>query len=78
MCLGLSIENSVFNAAILNDGCDFVWQESNSLDHEKISNFLEISGALVTNAAKAQPNLSQSIAVSAQGGFSTSQARLAA
>ena len=69
MYLGLSIENSLINAAILNDCGDFVWQDSHSLDHDKISNLLEICGALVANAAKAHPNLSQSIAVSAQGGF---------
>jgi predicted NBD/HSP70 family sugar kinase len=69
MYLGLSIENSVINAAILNDGGDFVWQDSHSLDHDKMSNLLEICGYLVANAAKAHPELSQSIAVSAQGGF---------
>ena len=69
MYLGLSIENSVVNAAILNDGGDFVWQDNHSLDHDKISNLLEICGALVASAAKAHPTLSQSIAVSAQGGF---------
>ena len=69
MYLGLSIENSVINAAILNDGDDFVWQDSHSLDRDKISNLLEICGALVAIAANAHPNLSQSIAVSAQGGF---------
>ena len=69
MYLGLSIENSVINAAILNDGGDFVWQDSQSLDHDKMSNLLEICGYLVANAAKAHPSLSQSIAVSAQGGF---------
>ena len=69
MYLGLSIENSVINAAILNDGGDFVWQDSHSLDHDKMSNLLEICGSLVANAAKAHPSLSQSIAVSAQGGF---------
>ena len=66
MYLGLSIENSVVNAAILNDGGDFVWQDNHSLDHDKISNLLEICGALVASAAKAHPTLSQSIAVSAQ------------
>ena len=69
MYLGLSIENSVINAAILNDGGDFVWQDSHSLDHDIMSNFLEICGALAVNADKAHPDLSQSIAVSAQGGF---------
>ncbi len=69
MYLGLSIENSFINAAILNNGGDFVWQDSLSLKHDKISNLLEICGAIVANAAKAQPNLSQSIAVSAQGDF---------
>ena len=69
MYLGLSIEHCVINAAILNDGGDFVWQDSHSLDRDKISNLLEICGALVALAANAHPNLSQSIAVSAQGGF---------
>ena len=69
MNLGLSIENNVINAAILDDGGDFVWQDSHSLDHDKISNLLEICDTLVANAAAAHPNLSQSIAVSAQGGF---------
>ena len=69
MYLGLSIEHCVINAAILNDGGDFVWQDSHSLDHDKISNLLEICCAIATNAAKAHPNLPQSIAVSAQGGF---------
>ena len=69
MYLGLSIENSVINAAILNDGGDFVWQDSHSLDHDKMSNLLEICNALIANAVKADPNLFQSMAVSAQGGF---------
>ena len=69
MYIGLSIENSLINAAILNDCGDFVWQDSHSLDHDKISNLLKICCALAANAAKAHPNLSQSIAVSAQGGF---------
>ena len=69
MYLGLSIEHSVINAAILNVGGDFVWQDSHSLDHDKMSNLLEICAVLVANAAKAHPDLSQSIAVSAQGGF---------
>ena len=69
MHLGLSIENRVINAVILNDGGDFVWQNSRSLDHDKIFNLLGICGSLVANAAKAHPNLSQSIAVSAQDGF---------
>jgi hypothetical protein len=59
MYLGLSIENSVINAAILNNGGDFVWQDSHSLKHDKISNLLEICGAIVANAAKAHPNLSR-------------------
>jgi hypothetical protein len=65
MYLGLSIENSVINAAILKDGGDFVWQDSHSLDHDKMSNLLEICGSLVANAAKAHPDMSQSIAVNA-------------
>ena len=69
MYLGLSIENSVINAAILNDGGDFVSQDSHSLDRDKISNLLKICGAIVAKAAKAHPNLSQSMAVSAHGGF---------
>ena len=69
MYLGLSIEHSFINAAILNDGGDFVWQDSHSVDRDRISNLLEICGAIVAKAAKAHPNLSQSIAVSAQGGF---------
>ena len=69
MYLGLSIESSVINAALLNDGGDFVWQDSHSLDHDKMSSFLEICGALAVNVDKAHRDLSQSIAVSAQGGF---------
>ena len=69
MYLGLSIENISINAAILNDGGDFVWQESHSLDRDKMSNLLEICGALAANAANAHPDLSQSIAVGAQGGL---------
>ena len=69
MFLGLSIEHSVINAAILNDGGDFVSQDSHSLNRDKISNLLEICVAIVAKAAKAHPDLSQSIAVSAQGGF---------
>ena len=69
MYLGLSIEHSVINAAILNDGGDFVRQDSHSLDRDKISNLLEFCGAIVAKTAKAYPNLSQSIAVSAQGSF---------
>lgn len=45
MNLGLSIENSVINAAMMNDGGDFVWQDSHSLDIDKIGNLLEICGA---------------------------------
>ena len=76
MYLGLSIENISINAAILNDGGDFVWQESHSLDRDKMSNLLEICGAL---AANAHPDLSQSIAVGAQGGaLSAIRARLTA
>ena len=69
MYLGLSIEHSVINAATLSDGGDFVWQDSHSVHRDRISNLLEICGAIVAKAAKAHPNLSQSIAVSAQGGF---------
>ena len=69
MYLGLSIESSVINAALLNDGGDFVWQDSHSLDHDMMTNLLEICGALVVNATKAHPDLFQFIAVSAQGGF---------
>ena len=69
MYLGLSIENSGIHAAILNSSGNFVWQDSQSVEHDKISNLLEICGAIVENAAKVHPNLSQSIAVSAQGGF---------
>ena len=69
MYLGLSIERSVINTAILNVGGDFVWQDSYNLDHDKISNLLENCGALIANAARVHPNLSQSIAVSAQGRF---------
>ena len=69
MYLGLSIEHSVINVAILNDGGHFVWQDSHSLDHDKMSNLLEICGALIAKAAKVHPDLSQTIAVSAQGGF---------
>ena len=69
MHLGLSIENSLISAAIVTNGGDFVWQDSHSLERNKISNLLEICGAIVAKAAKAHPNLSQSIAVSAQGGF---------
>ena len=52
MYLGLSIERSVINAAVLNDGGDFVWQDSHSLDRDKIANLLEICGAIVAKAAK--------------------------
>ena len=69
MYLGLSIENSVINAATSNISGNFVWQDSQSLDHDKMTNLLEICSAIVENAAKAHPNLSQSIACSALGGF---------
>ena len=65
MNLGLTIKNSVFYATILDDDRDFVWQDSHSLDYDKISNLLKICVSLVANAAKAHPNLSQSITVSA-------------
>ena len=69
MYLGPSIGRSVINAVILNDGGGFVWQDSHSLDHDKMPNLPEICCALIANSVKVHPDLSQSIAVSAQGGF---------
>ena len=76
MYLGLSIENSVINAALLNDGGDFVWKDSHSLDHDMMSNLLEICGALVVNATKAHPDLFQSMQIARKAALSASQAHL--
>ena len=71
MYLGLSIENSVVNAAILTDGGDFVWQDSVALEQDKIASLLAVCSAITEQANTAHPGLSEKIAVSTEGGFTS-------
>jgi hypothetical protein len=78
MYLGLSIENSVINAAILNDGGDFVWQDSHSLGHDKMANLLEIWLFWLQMRPKRIPTCPNPLRLAHKAALSASQARLMA
>ena len=69
MNLGLSIENSVINAAILNDGGDFVWQNSHPVAEDGLASLLASCATLVDMASRDNPGLNQTVGISAQSSF---------
>ena len=69
MHLGLSVENSLINAAIVTNGGDFVWQNRCPVVEGDATSLVTSCTALVDMASRDNRGLNQTVGISAQSSF---------
>ena len=69
MHLGLSIQNSLIDAAIVTNSSDFIWQKSYPLEEDGVPSLLKSCTALVDMASRNNPSLNQTVGISVQTSF---------